>query len=208
MKTAHTRVSSALLALVLAAGCYSGLNDAPKGGGGDGGADGGDAGDGGADAGDAGDDGEPQEPGSNEPPFRVPGEEARLLPFPVRMQNLAQVTGQTTDHPMFAELWELRYQLGDHDFASGVAPDLRWSSDKMQYWVRGIKPVCASTEMAAAYPDLLTDPRPLMRKAWGHEPAAEEAEALVDLKDGTVPPEQQFMMTCVAVLTALDFVSI
>jgi hypothetical protein len=109
---------------------------------------------------------------------------------------------------MFVPLLELRFQLGDHDFASGVAPDLRWSAEKMQYWVRGLKPVCASTEMAAAYPDLLTDPRPLMRQAWGHEPSAEEVEALADIKNGTVAPEEQFTVTCIAVLTALDFVSV
>jgi len=204
----HETMLVLLLAPALAGGCYSGLDQAPKGGAG---GDGGDAAEGG-DAGDAGqdDDGTPQEPTPEEPtaPFRVPGDEARLLPFPVRMQNLAHVTGQTIDHPMFAELMELRFQLGDHDFASGVAPDLRWSAEKMQYWVRGIKPVCASTEMAAAYPDLLTDPRPLMRQAWGHEPAAEEVEALNDIKAGAVLPEQQFMVTCVAVLTALDFVSL
>ena len=203
----HDKMLALLLVPMLAGGCYSGLDSGPKGGAG---GDGGDAADGG-DAGDAGqDDGTPQEPDPEEPsaPFRVPGDEARLLPFPVRMQNLARVTGQTLDHPMFLELMELRFQLGDHDFATGVAPDLRWSSDKMQYWVRGLKPVCASTEMAAAYPDLLTDPRPLMRQAWGHEPSAEEVEALADLEGGTVPPEQQFMMTCIAVLTALDFVSI
>jgi hypothetical protein len=197
-----------LLPLLLAGGCYSGVNDAPKG---SAGGDGGDAGDGGGgDAGDAGNDGTPQEPDPEEPqpPFRVPSDEARLLPFPVRMQNLTRITGQPLEHPMYLELVELRFQLGDHDFATGVAPDLRWSAEKMQYWVRGLKPVCASAEMVAAYPDLLTDPRPLMREAWGHEPAAEEVEALIDLKGGTVPPEQQFMMTCIAVLTALDFVSV
>lgn len=191
---------------LLASGCYSGLSDGAKGGG----ADGGDA----ADAGDAADpdagDEASQEPSPEDPgvPFRVPTEEARLLPFPVRMQNLAGVTGQPLEHPMFLELVELRFQLGDHDFASGVAPDLRWSAEKMQYWVRGLKPVCSSAEMAAAYPDLLTDPRPLMRKAWGHEPSAEEVDALADLQDGTVPAEGQFVVTCLAVLTALDFVSI
>mgnify|MGYP000228673775 CR=1 FL=1 len=197
-----------ILSLALASGCYSGIDSAP-------GASAGPAADGGAADGDepppADDDGTPQEPDPEEPtaPFRVPGDEARLLPFPVRMQNLAHLTNQTVDHPMFAELLELRYQLGDHDFASGVAPDLRWSAEKMQYWVRGLKPVCASTEMAAAYPDLLTDPRPMMRQAWGHEPAAEEVEALADIKnDATVLPADQYMVTCLAVLTALDFVSI
>lgn len=206
MSSCKTMMLSLVLAPALVTGCYSGLGDGPKG------SAGGDGGDAGADAGDAGqdDDATPQEPDPEDPgpPFRVPGDEARLLPFPVRMQNLANITGQPLDHAMFVELLELRYQLGDHDFASGVAPDLRWSSDKMQYWVRGLKPVCASAEMAAAYPDLLTDPRPLMRQAWGHEPSAEEVEALADLKDGTVPADQQFMVTCVAVLTALDFVSI
>jgi hypothetical protein len=205
MANCKTLMLSLVLCPALVTGCYSGLEGAPKGGAG------GDGADAGADAGDAGqDDGTPQEPEPGEPeaPFRVPGNEARLLPFPVRMQNLAHVTGQTLDHPMFLELMELRYQLGDHDFATGVAPDLRWSSDKMQYWVRGLKPVCESAEMAAAYPELLTDPRPMMRQAWGHEPSAEEVEALADLQNGTVPADQHFVVTCLAVLTALDFVSI
>lgn len=192
------------LALCPGLGCYTGLDDTPAASGG-----GAEAGDDGAEAGD-GADGTPQMPDPEEPqvPFRVPTDEARLLPFPVRMQNLARVTGQTLDHPMFLSLMELRFQLGDHDFASGVAPDLRWSAERMQYWVRGLKPVCASAEMAAAYPDLLTDPRTLMRQAWGHEPSAEEVEALTDLQSGTVLPEDQFTVTCIAVLTGLDFVSI
>jgi hypothetical protein len=208
LETMNIRGRLLALALIpaLVAGCYSGLGDGPKGNG-----DGGDGGEAGADVDDGGqDDATPQEPGTEDPkaPFRVPTEEARLLPFPVRMQNLAHVTGQPLEHPMFLELKVLRYQLGDHDFASGVAPDLRWSADKMQYWVRGLKPVCTSAEMAASYPDLLTDPRPLMRQAWGHEPSPEEVTALADLQDGTVPAEDQFMVTCLAVLTALDFVSI
>ncbi|MCX4247403.1 hypothetical protein [Paraliomyxa miuraensis] len=186
----------------LSLGCYSGLDHAPEGGG-DGQADGAD------DGGQADEDGgTPQDPAPEGPeaPFRVPADEARLLPFPVRMQNLAHVTGQSLDHPMFLALYDLRYQLGDHDFASGVAPDLRWSSEKMQNWVRGLKPVCQSAEMQQAYPDLLTDPRPLMRQAWGHEPTVEEVEALADLQG--VTPEEQYTVTCIAVLTALDFVSI
>ena len=137
-----------------------------------------------------------------------PDDEARLLPFPVRMQNLSHVVGQGLEHPMFLDLYDMRYQLGDHDYASGVASDLRWSAERMQYWVRGLKPVCTSTEMQAAYPDLLTDPRPLMRTAWGHEPSEEEVQSLADLQGGSLPPEDQYMVTCVAVLTALDFVSI
>src|SRR5690606_31904274 len=136
-----------LLALALcpglSMGCYSGLGDGP---GASGGGDGQEAAGEGGEGGEAGedDDGTPNEPEPDETdtPFNVPSDEARLLPFPVRMQNLAQVTGQSLEHPMFLDLYELRYQLGDHDFASGVAPDLRWSSDKMQYWVRGLKSVC------------------------------------------------------------------
>lgn len=195
----------------LSLGCYSGIGDGAQGGGGDQGAAEGEAeadGNGNGEAGE--DDGPPTEPepGDAETPFNVPSDEARLLPFPVRMQNLAQVTGQPLEHPMFLALFDLRYQLGDHDFASGVAPDLRWSSEKMQSWVRGIKPVCQSAEMQATYPDLLTDPRPLMRQAWGHEPSAEEVEALADLQGGELVPEEQYLVTCIAVLTSLDFVSI
>ncbi len=207
MKIRSTSLFSAFLTLALLPGCYSGLGDSPKGSG----AEGGEPGEDDNDPQEPGEPGEDddgtQEPGEPESPFRVPGDEARLLPFPVRMANLAHVTGQTTDHPMYADLLELRYQLGDHDFATGVAPDLRWSAERMQYWVRGLKPVCASTEVAEKYPELLTDPRPMMRQAWGHEPTAEEVEAVADLQNGTVPADQQFMVTCLAVLTALDFVS-
>jgi len=196
-----------LLAATLASGCYTGV-DVPTG------ADGADdapVADGNQVGGD--DDGIPPrepEPGADESeePFSVPSDEARLLPFPVRMQNLADLIGQPADHPMFLDLLDLRFQLGDHDFASGVAPDLRWSAEKMQNWVRGLRPVCSSAEMQVAYPGLLTDPRPFMRQAWGHEPAAEEVESMADLQDSTLPVEQQYLLTCLAVLTSLDFVSI
>lgn len=187
--------------LALGSGCYSGLSDAPDAGG---------ANNGGGNDGGAKDEAPPRVPADAEEPdapFSVPKDEARLLPFPVRMQNLAHVTGEPLDSPIFLELWDLRYQLGDHDFASGVAPDLRWSAEKMQNWVRGLKPVCASAQMQQAYPDLLTDPRPLMRQAWGHEPAAQEVQALADLDTAVSEPER-YMVTCIAVLTALDFVSV
>lgn len=195
-----------LLSLALCAcvplGCYTGLD-------GDGQADPSAADDAGVPPG-ANDDGPSREPASDDPapPFRVPNAEARLLPFPVRMQNLAHVTGHDLEHPMFLELYTQRYLLGDHDFASGVAPDLRWSADKMQAWVRGLEPVCEAAELQAAYPDLLTDPRPMMRQAWGREPTAAEVEALGDLQGDAIALERQFSMTCIAVLTALDFVAV
>lgn len=203
--SATTALLTLGLALALAPGCYSGLDRGPQAGGD--GADDGVAGD--DDEGDEGNGQVPRDPGGGEPegPFSVPDDEARLLPFPVRMQNLSHVVGQGLEHPMFLDLYDMRYQLGDHDYASGVASDLRWSAERMQYWVRGLKPVCTSTEMQAAYPDLLTDPRPLMRTAWGHEPSEEEVQSLADLQGGSLP-EDQYMVTCVAVLTALDFVSI
>ncbi len=199
--------STLLLGLVLGAGCYTGL-DGPSA------QDNDDAGD----AGDAGGPNDPDDPGSrapdgedpsaeDEPPFNVPTDEAKLLPFPVRMANLAHVTGQDPGHPMFLEMLSLRYQLGDHDYATGVAPDLRWSAERMQYWVRGLQPVCQSAEVQAAYPELVEDPRPLMRQAWGREPADEEVEALADIRSSGLDDATQFTMTCMAVLTALDFVS-
>ncbi|MEX1362818.1 MAG: hypothetical protein AB1Z98_06810 [Nannocystaceae bacterium] len=207
--TALLRLTTGLalaLGLMPAAGCYTGLDPEPAAA--DDGADDGGAA---ADGADANDDGPtPRQPSEPEPddPFNVPTDEARLLPFPVRMDNLAHVVGQDLQHPMFLELYELRYQLGDHDYASGVASDLRWSSERMQYWVRGLKPVCDSPQMRERYPDLLADARPLMRQAWGHEPAADEVEAIADLQGGALPLDEQYTVTCIAVLTSLDFVSI
>jgi len=144
----------------------------------------------------------------DEPPgFEVPASEVELLPFHVRMQNLAAVTGQKLDHAMFLELWERRYALGDHDYSQLVAPDLKWSPERMEGWVRGIKPVCDDPAFQAKYPDLATDPSKLIREAFARDANAEEIAAYTEVTVGQLDGAGRYRMVCLAVLTSLDFVA-
>lgn len=141
------------------------------------------------------------------PGFEVPASEVELLPFHVRMANLAAVTGQKLDHPMFLELWERRYALGDHDYSQLYAPDLKWSPERMEGWVRAIKPVCDDPAFQAKYPDLATDPTKLIREAFARDPNEEELAAYAEVTFGQLDGAGRYRMVCFAVLTSLDFVA-
>jgi hypothetical protein len=196
-------------ALLGAFGCYQGVGDGANGAPSrDSAADGagvGEAGPAEDDGGPAGsDEGDQPDPGA---PFQVPTGEVQLLPFHVRMANLVAVTGVHDDHAMFGQLWAKRFQLGDHDYANGVAPDLDWNSDRMELWVKAIKPICNDPEFQARYPELATDATKLVRAAYGRDPTTEELEALDDVKLGQIDGAGQHRMVCLAVLTSLEFVA-
>jgi len=200
-----TKTIHLLFASVLAGGCYSGL-DSPRAMG-DGEDDGADDG-----VGDDADGGEPQRTPTDQPPgfenpFEVPQDEVELLPFHVRAQNLATLAGQTKDHPMFAELYERRYQLGDHDYSQNFAPDLRWSSDKMSVWVVAMKPVCDDPVFQAKYPTLVNDPTPFVQAAFARDPTEDELQAFADVQSGLTDTALRYRMVCLAVLTSLEFVA-
>jgi hypothetical protein len=194
-----------LFAALLATGCYSGLDSTrASGSGGD------DAADDGVDD-DAGDDAEPQREPTDPPPglddpFQIPVDEVELLPFHVRAQNLVTLSGQTADHAMFTELYARRYQLGDHDYANGIAPDLRWSSQKMETWVVALKPICNDPAFQAKYPTLVNDPAPLVRAAFARDPNSDELQAFADVQAGITDTSLRYRMVCLAVLTSLEFV--
>jgi hypothetical protein len=201
-----TRTIHLLFATALVTGCYSGL-DSPRAMG--------DGEDDGADDGvddDGADDGEPQRvptdaPPGFENPFEIPVDEVELLPFHVRVQNLVTLSGQTPDHPMFTELYERRYQLGDHDYANGIAPDLRWSAQKMEVWVVALKPICDDPAFQAQYPTLVNDPAPLVRAAYARDPNSDELQAFAEVQSGLSDTALRYRMVCLAVLTSLEFVA-
>lgn len=162
------------------------------------------------DDGDGGDEDDPPRwPDEPEPdsPFEVPQSEVKLLPFHVRMANLVAVAGVPESHTMFDQLRAKRYQLGDHDYANGVAPDLDWNSDRMETWVKAVKPVCNDPQFQARYPGLTTDVTPLARAAFGRDPTPEEVRAFDDVKMGQLDGAGQYRMVCLAVLTSLEFVA-
>lgn len=209
MKTLRTICTAWALTGLASAGCYQGLE-------GDRGApaaeEGGEAnGDGAADsAADDGDgDGTPQDSGEPVPegPFEVPTSEVEALPFHVRIANLAAVAGVTTDHPMLQELWAKRYQLGDHDYAHGVAPNLKWTPEHMEAWVKALRPYCDDPAFQAKFPDLATDPTALVREAFAREPTADELAAYTDVMQGQADGAGRHRMVCLAVLTSLEFVA-
>lgn len=159
----------------------------------------------------ADDDGDdpPRAPGAPPPdaPFEVPGSEVEALPFHVRMQNLAHVAGVKLDHPMFLSLYDKRYQLGDHDFANGVAPNLKWTPEHMEAWVKALRPVCADPGFQARFPDLATDPSALVRAAFAREPNADELAAFTEVAAGQLDGAGRHRMVCLAVLTSLEFIA-
>ena len=160
---------------------------------------------------DAGDDGAkpPRVPGEPEPdaPFEVPNGEVEVLPFHVRIGNLAAVAGAKPDHPMFLELYAKRYALGDHDFASGVAPNLKWTPEHMEAWVRGLGPVCNDPSFQARYPEIATDPTALVRSAFARDPTTDELAAYAEVTAGQRDGAGRHRMVCLAVLTSLEFVA-
>jgi hypothetical protein len=200
---------SVLFALGLLPGlgaCYSGVGDgsrpqqADDGSANDGGDDGGDDG-----AGDSSGS-EPLEPDGDHP-YSLPGDQVNLMPFHARLANLATVLEVEQDDPLLDTVKEFRYQLGDHDWANGYAADLRWSADRMQVWVRAIKPICDSNHMRSLYPDLVQDPGTLQRVAWGREPTGEDLEAMSSMMTSSQYDwATQHSLMCLTILSSLEFV--
>lgn len=148
--------------------------------------------------------GESPEP---EAPFELPNDEVTLLPFPVRMTNLALVVGVSVDNPVFDKAFQLRILLGDHDYSQQTAPDLRWTADRMYHWVRALAPICNSQLLTSKYPDLAADPSALMRAAYGRDPSSEEVDAIVEIAVAPLPGPDRSRLACMAVLSSLDFVA-
>lgn len=140
-------------------------------------------------------------------PFDVPGNEARLLPFHVRMTNLSTVVGVPIDDPIFTELYDRRVLLGDHDFANGIAPDLTWHPDRMAAWVRSLKPVCSSAAFLTKFPNASEDPRLLLRTTLAREPTDEELEAYGGLRSVSSDPVVLDQLACLTALSSLEFVA-
>lgn len=214
MKT-HAIPSILLATLLGSSACYTGFDAAVEQGFGDDGI--GDAGEGPqGDDGDAPDDDGPgspdgddedPEPAEDEDPFELPGTEARLLPFHVRMTNLANIVGVEKDHFIFDELYTRRIQLGDHDFSGNIAADLAWNAQKMGVWVKSLEPVCTSVQFRERYPSISADPTPLLQQVMARDPDAEELEGYAAVIAGAPDTTTADLLTCYAALSSLEFVA-
>ena len=144
------------------------------------------------------DDPQDDEPEPADDPFEVPKHEVRLLPYDVRMNNLAALLAVESDHFLFDELHTRRTLLGDHDYANGVPPDLSWNANKMGVWLKGLKPVCSSALWIQRYPNLRLDPAPLLRKVLAREPDTAELQAYAVLATSATSTTRADELTCLA----------
>jgi len=144
---------------------------------------------------------------ASEEPFVPPTDEVQLLPFPVRMTNLAQLLDVPSSHAMFTTAYELRLLLGDHDFSQQHAPDLRWTAERMHTWVRALVPICGSEVVRFKYPSLHQSAGALMRDAYGRDPSLTELESVEAVFSSAASDNDKARLVCLTVLSSLDFVA-
>lgn len=146
--------------------------------------------------------------GDEAPAFEVPKNQVELLPFRVRLARVAQVAGVATDDPMLAEMRDRAAELGDHDFATGVRPNLAWTAARMSTWVKALKPVCTSEAFRARYPDLADDPSALIAAAWGRTATEADLADIAAALDGVaIDDEERTQAVCFAVLSSVELVA-
>ena len=146
--------------------------------------------------------------GDDGPAFEVAKNQVELLPFRVRLARVAQVAGVATDDPMLDEMRARAAELGDHDFSTGVRPNLAWTAARMSTWVKALKPVCTAEAFRARYPDFAADPSQLIAAAYGR-PASEADLADIEAAlDGVaLDSEERTQAICFAVLSSAEFVA-
>lgn len=142
------------------------------------------------------------------PAFELGRENPQLLPFHVRMNKLARVTGTTVDDPIFDDLNRNRYALGDHNYGQGIGADLSWNSAKMSTWVDALRPVCDSEAMQTQYPALPEHINEFMLAAYGREANEGDLQLIEDTLSevGTTSPEERHRTVCLATLSTVEFV--
>lgn len=138
--------------------------------------------------------------------FAVPRDRIELLPFHVREQRVVDVARLAAGDPALDILRANAYELGDHDYSTGQRPKLQWTASTMAIWVKAMEPVCASESMRAAYPAFPDDLGALMAAAYGREIADDEVAAVWSATEGH-EADRRYQLTCLGVLSALEFVA-
>lgn len=152
----------------------------------------------------SGGDGEKKPQG--DPAFELPHQQPQLLPFWVRLSRVASVLEVDTDDPLLADLRANRLNLGDYDHGQGVQPNRMWTPARMALWAKSLKIVCGSDKMKELYPTLPGDDTgKLVEKAWGRAATDDELSAVEDAVKSLASAEK-YQATCLAVLSAAEFV--
>lgn len=144
--------------------------------------------------------------GARDDGFAVYRDRVELLPYQVRFKRIADLAGVDEADPSLDVMRENRLLLGDHDFASGVRPNLSWDAETLATWVRAVEPVCASDAIRERYPTFPADLAAFMGASYGRSVDGEEAAELWR-STAELSGDRRYQITCAAVLSTLEFVA-
>jgi len=132
----------------------------------------------------------------------------KLLPFDRRLRKLAFVIDVPPEDAIFDGLVARRLDLGASDYARGVAPAPSWTASKVAIWSELMLPLCESTPLRSRFPDLPAELDPFFEAAYGRAPLNEDREALAPIVEGDFSADDRYTLTCLAILSSVEFVSL
>lgn len=149
------------------------------------------------------------DPTNEDPAFELDKISIKLLPFHVRLKKLETVVGLPSTDPIFSELLNARYSLGDHNYGSNIGADLTWNATKISLWMKSVQPICASEAMAQRYPDLYGQPDDLdalWMSAYSRPIEADERADIEAIDISNLNEAQRYEAYCLTVLSSAEFV--
>jgi hypothetical protein len=135
----------------------------------------------------------------------LPPERLKLLPFEVRMKRLAAAVDLPVTDAVFGTLRGRATDLGAHDYANGVAPDLSWTGRRMAVWIEGVVPVCADNRVRNKYPDWAASMDDFALRAWGRHATPEDAADVVTPQG--LGANETWRANCVALLSSVELLT-
>jgi hypothetical protein len=144
-------------------------------------------------------------PAPERPEVLLPVERLQLLPFEVRMKRLAAAVELPANDTVFSTLRARATDLGAHDFANGVAPDLAWTAGRIATWVEGVLPVCADARVRSRYASWSTSLDAFALKAWGRASTNDDRADVVPAQGLT--DAEAWRATCVSLLSSAELLT-
>lgn len=157
--------------------------------------------------------GTPSSPASPLPPVVVerpdvtlPAPQLKLLPFDVRLRKVAAAVGVPVADPLFDAVRAQRLQLGGHDFANGVAPDLAWNAQRMALWLEVMVPVCADARVRTHFGEWRAQGlEKFAVEAWGRPVTQADKDDLAPTL--AIAGDTGWRATCAALLSSVELLA-
>jgi len=144
-------------------------------------------------------------PAPERPEVLLPAERLQLLPFDVRLKRLAAAVELPVSDAVFNSLRGRATDLGAHDFANGVAPDLAWTARRIATWVEGVLPVCADSRVRSRYANWSSSLDAFALEAWGRAATSDDRADLVPAQGLT--DAEAWRATCVSLLSSAELLT-